>query len=43
MSNINIYYKAVQIYNLGFINLINLGANGLNYYYALDIINYLIS
>jgi hypothetical protein len=32
----------VQIYNLGFINSINLGASGLNHCYALDITNRLI-
>jgi hypothetical protein len=42
MSNINIYYKVVQIYNSGFIDLINLGASGLNYCYILDIANCLI-
>jgi hypothetical protein len=43
ISNINIYYKAVRIYNLGFINPINLGASSSNYYYTLDIANCLIS
>jgi hypothetical protein len=43
MSNVSIYYKAAQIYNLGFINPTNLGASGLNHCYALDIANRLIS
>jgi hypothetical protein len=42
VSNINIYYKAVRIYNLGSINPTNLGASGLNYYYTLNIANCLI-
>jgi hypothetical protein len=36
------YYKAARIYNSGFIDPTNLGASGLNYYYALDITNRLI-